>query len=134
MIRLRKQHKSLENQYEYGQWSYTGKLYTPSYHSDQQMDNCMMHDALIHYRKLDLEANMNHAVRNAYAEYEKVLYFYTLQDDQGQDYELIHLQSGVDPYYDPDYEKLEEEPTNSHDDDSYDDNSCTSKIITICFI
>jgi hypothetical protein len=35
--------------------------------------------------------------------YDRIQLFYRLQDDEGQDYEQLHLQSDIDPYYDPDY-------------------------------
>jgi hypothetical protein len=34
--------------------------------------------------------------------FDRVTLFHELQDDQGQDFEQLHLQSGIDPSYDPD--------------------------------
>jgi hypothetical protein len=33
--------------------------------------------------------------------FDRLALFHDLQDDQGQDYEQLHLQSGIDPSYDP---------------------------------
>jgi hypothetical protein len=41
-------------------------------------------------------------IQFAHEKYARVELFQRLRDDQGQDFEQMHLQSGIDPSYDPD--------------------------------
>jgi hypothetical protein len=57
--------------------------------------------------KIAMAGDDTYEIREAHFQYTMVLEYQDTRDDQGQDFEQIYMQSGIDPYYDPGY--VEEE-------------------------